>query len=88
MEKYLICSKQFHSGKPAKPFDHTNVDWVLRFILGMRNGISKVLRLSSHKFNELTELRKGTKKRLEEEKEQQMFCEVMSAAWLMKLLLR
>jgi len=25
-EKYVICSRYFHSGKPAGPMDETNVD--------------------------------------------------------------
>ena len=34
MEKYMICSKHFHSGKPAQLMDVTNIDWVPTLHLG------------------------------------------------------
>ena len=34
MQNYLICSRYFHSGKPAKPMDEANIDWVPTLYLG------------------------------------------------------
>ena len=37
MENYMICMRHFHSGKPAKPMDKTNIDWVPTLYLGHKN---------------------------------------------------
>ena len=34
MDKYMICLIHFHSGKPAKFMDETNIDWVPTLHLG------------------------------------------------------
>jgi len=79
MEKYLICSKHFHSGKPAKPFDHTNVDWVPTLHLGHEKQRQQSSEAIQSQVQRADRAKKRNEKRLEEEKEQQMFCEVTSA---------
>ena len=53
----MICSKHFHSGKPAKPMDETNIDWVPALYLGYK----KLQQIPSHKCSGLKELRIGVK---------------------------
>jgi len=74
MDKYMICSKHFHSGKPAKPMDETNIDWVPTLHLGHNKRLSQS---TESQVQRTDRAKKRSDKRRQAEEEELMFLEAM-----------
>ena len=77
MDKYMICSIHFHSGKPAKLMDETNIDWVPTLHLGHAKH-QQSLQSSQLQVQRCDRARKRAERQLEEEKEQVMLSKAIS----------
>ena len=79
MQNYMICSKHFHSGKPAKAMDETNIDWVPTLHLG-HDKLQQSSQPTQLQVKRSDRARKRAERQRQAEEEQLMLSEVISIA--------
>ena len=79
MQNYIMCSKHFHSSKPAKAMDETNIDWVPTLHLGHEK-CQQTSQSSQLQVERSNRARKRAERQRQAEEEQLVFYEAIHTA--------